>query len=133
MTSKAVVQKLRQALRSLNAVEHDAAELREGLLEAMAKLSSSLHRMSEAAASAAIAAREKGSKQYCQLRRIFRTSENDPTSTERRMASTHRPSPSNSKLIPLIAGVVRAFSVAVSITVPPALYTFTDYCSISNY
>ena len=72
MTSKAIVQKLRQAVHSLNAVKRDAAELREGHLEAMAKLSSSLHRMSEAAASAAIATRGKASKQYCHLRRTFK-------------------------------------------------------------
>ena len=73
MPSKEAVMKLRSAVRSFKKVKSEAAELREGHLAEMANLTSALHRMLAAAASKAIAAREKASKQFRQLRHVLNT------------------------------------------------------------
>ena len=63
--------KIRRAKRSLTKVQTNAAELRETHLTDMALLQADLHGMEVKAARHAIAAREKASKQYRQLRGIF--------------------------------------------------------------
>ena len=63
--------KARKALKE--EVKKDAASLRTLHLEATARLSATLHKMSDEAAVSAIAAREKSSRQFKQLRSIFKS------------------------------------------------------------
>ena len=67
-----VRKKCRQAKKAFRLVKKDAASTRAAFMETTAKLSASLHNMSDAAAISAIAAREKSAKQFRQLRSIFK-------------------------------------------------------------
>ena len=71
-TSKEVHNLCRAAKRAHTAVKKDAVALRHLHLIAAAKLAATLHHTSEAAAVSAIAAREKSSRQFRQLRSILK-------------------------------------------------------------
>ena len=71
-TSAVVRRKYRQAKKELKIVQKEAQEHREAHNYEVAKLASVLHGMSESAAQSAIAARERASRQFRQLRSIFK-------------------------------------------------------------
>ena len=72
MPSQAAMSKLSAAVRTFKQVKIDAANLRDSHLSEMATLAS-VHGMSTSAASAAICAREKASRQFRQLQRVLNT------------------------------------------------------------